>query len=44
MNWAARLIGRRFHYGWLTVAVVYLAMTGSLSLVVSMLERRFKVV
>ena len=26
MNWAARLIGGRFHYGWLTVAVVFLVL------------------
>ncbi|MEQ5839928.1 MFS transporter [Paraburkholderia acidicola] len=26
MNWAARRIGGRFHYGWLTVAVVFLVL------------------
>ncbi|HEY4351228.1 MAG TPA: MFS transporter [Paraburkholderia sp.] len=26
MNWASRLIGGRFHYGWLTVAVVFLVL------------------
>jgi len=26
MNWAAKLIGKRFHYGWLTVAVVFLVL------------------
>ena len=26
MNWAARLIGGRFHYGWLTVGVVFLVL------------------
>ena len=26
MNWAAKLIGGRFHYGWLTVAVVFLVL------------------
>src|ERR1700732_2289163 len=26
MNWVARLIGGRFHYGWLTVAVVFLVL------------------
>ena len=26
MNWAARMIGGRFHYGWLTVAVVFLVL------------------
>jgi predicted MFS family arabinose efflux permease len=26
MNWAARLIGGRFHYGWLAVAVVFLVL------------------
>ncbi|BCF89812.1 MULTISPECIES: MFS transporter [Paraburkholderia] len=26
MNWAARIIGGRFHYGWLAVAVVFLVL------------------
>jgi predicted MFS family arabinose efflux permease len=26
MNWAARMIGGRFHYGWLAVAVVFLVL------------------
>ena len=26
MNWASRLIGGRFHYGWLAVAVVFLVL------------------
>jgi len=26
MNWVARLVGRRFHYGWLAVAVTFLVL------------------
>src|SRR5215831_16385561 len=26
MNWAARIIGGRFHYGWLAAAVVFLVL------------------
>lgn len=29
MNWAAKMIGGRFHYGWLTVAVVFLVLLAS---------------